>query len=85
MRAGTARGGVPPVCGGESRHQLARRRTKLGASVAVHEFPQVVVALAEVDTLYRDAAANAVDDRVGALEARPAEIIRASRRRCHTR
>jgi hypothetical protein len=42
-----------------------------GASVPVHGFPQFVVALAEVDTLYRDAAANAVDDRVGALQPGP--------------
>jgi DNA-binding PadR family transcriptional regulator len=41
----------------------------------VHEFPQFVAALAEVDTLDRDAAANAVDDRVGALEARAAEMM----------
>jgi DNA-binding PadR family transcriptional regulator len=41
----------------------------------VHEFPQFVVALAEIDTLCEDAAANAVDDRVGALEARTAEIM----------
>jgi hypothetical protein len=41
----------------------------------VHEFPQFVVALAEVDTLGGDAAANAVDDRVGAMEARAAEIM----------
>jgi DNA-binding PadR family transcriptional regulator len=41
----------------------------------VHEFPQFVVALAEVDTLDGDAAANAVDGRVGAMEARAAEIM----------
>jgi len=40
-----------------------------------HEYPQLVVALAEVDTLGSDAEANAVDDRVGALEARAAEIM----------
>lgn len=40
----------------------------------VSEFPQLVVALAEVDILGSDAAANAVDDRVGAMEARAAEI-----------
>ena len=44
-------------------------------STPVHEFPQFVVALAEVDTLGSDAAANAVDDRVGALEARAAEMM----------
>ncbi|WP_428341169.1 PadR family transcriptional regulator [Mycobacterium sp.] len=40
-----------------------------------HEFPQFAVALAEIDTLSGDAAADAVDDRVGALEARAAEIM----------
>jgi DNA-binding PadR family transcriptional regulator len=40
----------------------------------VHEFPQFVVGLAEIDTLDKDAAADAVDERVGALEARAAEI-----------
>jgi DNA-binding PadR family transcriptional regulator len=40
----------------------------------VREFPQFVVALAEIDTLDMDGAANAVDDRVGALEARVAEM-----------
>jgi DNA-binding PadR family transcriptional regulator len=53
---------------------LAERVRQL-ISVPVHEFPQFVVALAEVDTLGCDAAANAVDDRVGALEARAAEIM----------
>jgi DNA-binding PadR family transcriptional regulator len=41
----------------------------------VHEFPQFAVALAEMDILDDDAAADAVDDRVGALEARTAEIM----------
>jgi DNA-binding PadR family transcriptional regulator len=41
----------------------------------VDEFPQFVAALAEIDTLDREAAANAVGDRVGALEARAAEMI----------
>jgi len=40
----------------------------------VHEFPQFVVALAEIETLGKGAAANAVDERVEALEARAAEI-----------
>ncbi|ORV16469.1 PadR family transcriptional regulator [Mycobacterium celatum] len=39
------------------------------------EFPQFVAALAAIDTLDLDAAANAVDDRVGALEARAAEVM----------
>jgi DNA-binding PadR family transcriptional regulator len=41
----------------------------------IAEFPQFVVALAEIDTLDSDAAAIAVDDRVGALEARAAEVM----------
>jgi DNA-binding PadR family transcriptional regulator len=41
----------------------------------VHEFSEFVVALAEIDTVDLDTAANAVDDRVGALEARVAEIM----------
>jgi hypothetical protein len=41
----------------------------------VHEFPQFAVALAGIDILEDDAAAAAVDDRVGALEARAAEIM----------
>jgi DNA-binding PadR family transcriptional regulator len=44
-------------------------------SVPAHEFPQFAVALAEIDTLGEDAAADAVEDRVGALEARAAEIM----------
>jgi hypothetical protein len=40
----------------------------------VHDFPQFVVALAEIETLGKDAAADAVDERVGALEARATEI-----------
>ena len=53
---------------------LAERVRQL-ISTPVHEFPQFVVALAEVDTLGGDAAADAVDDRVGALEARAAEMM----------
>jgi DNA-binding PadR family transcriptional regulator len=41
----------------------------------VHEFSEFVVALAEIDTVDLDTAANAVDDRVGALEAGVAEIM----------
>ncbi|HEY2198123.1 MAG TPA: hypothetical protein VGH69_10595, partial [Mycobacterium sp.] len=40
-----------------------------------YEFPQLAVALAQIDTLGGDAAADAVDDRVGALEAQAAEIM----------
>ncbi|MFZ3302969.1 MAG: PadR family transcriptional regulator [Mycobacterium sp.] len=52
---------------------LAERVRELIAR-PVHEFPQFVVALAEIETLGKDAAADAVDERVGALEARAAEI-----------
>jgi DNA-binding PadR family transcriptional regulator len=78
-RSATARDGKRPEraiyeitdAGAEA---LAERVAQL-ISAPVHEFPQFVVALAEVDTLGGDAAANAVDDRVGALEARAAEIM----------
>ena len=53
---------------------LAERVRELIAR-PVHEFPQFVVALAEIDTLGQDVAADAVDERVGALEARAAEIM----------
>jgi hypothetical protein len=43
--------------------------------VPAYEFPQFAVALAAIDTQGGDAAAYAVDDRVGALEARTAEIM----------
>jgi DNA-binding PadR family transcriptional regulator len=55
--------------------ELLAERVRELIAIPVHEFPQFVVALAEVDTLGSDAAANAVDDRVGALEARAAEIM----------
>jgi len=78
-RAGTARDGNRPEraiyeitdAGVEA---LADRVGELIA-VPVHEFPQFAVALAEIDTLGAGAAANAVDDRVGALEARVAELM----------
>ena len=78
-RAATARDGKRPEraiyeitdAGAEA---LGERVGQLIAT-PVHEFPQFVVALAEIDTLGEDAAANAVDDRVGALEARAAEIM----------
>ena len=77
-RAATARDGKRPEraiyeitdAGAEA---LADRVGQLIAMPA-HEFPQFAVALAEIDTLGDDAAADAVDDRVGALEARVAEI-----------
>jgi DNA-binding PadR family transcriptional regulator len=55
--------------------ELLAERVRELIAIPVHEFPQFVVALAEVDTLGNDAAANAVDDRVGAMEARAAEIM----------
>jgi DNA-binding PadR family transcriptional regulator len=55
--------------------ELLAERVRELIAIPVHEFPQVVVALAEVDTLGGDAAASAVDDRVGAMEARAAEIM----------
>ena len=77
--AGTARDGKRPEraiyeitdAGVEA---LADRVGQLIA-VPTHEFPQFAVALAEIDTLDEDVAANAVGDRVGALEARVAEIM----------
>ena len=53
---------------------LQQRVTQLIAT-PVHEFPQFAVALAEIDILADRAAADAVDERVGALEARTAEIM----------
>lgn len=78
-RAGTARDGKRPEraiyeitdAGVEA---LADRVSQLVA-VPAQEFPQFAVALAEIATLGADAAANAVDDRVAALEARVAEIM----------
>jgi DNA-binding PadR family transcriptional regulator len=78
-RAATARDGKRPEraiyeitdAGGEA---LADRVGQLIALPAP-EFPQFAVALAEIDTLAADAAANALEDRVGALEARAAEIM----------
>jgi DNA-binding PadR family transcriptional regulator len=50
---------------------------RVGQLIAVptHEFPQFAVALAEIDTLGADAAANAVEERIGALEARAADMM----------
>lgn len=78
-RAGTARDGRRPEraiyevtdAGVEA---LADRVSELIA-VPTHEFPQFAVALAEIDTLGAEVAANAIDDRVGALEARVAELM----------
>ena len=78
-RAATARDGKRPEraiyeitdAGAEA---LADRVGQLIA-VPAYEFPQFAVALAQIDTLGGDAAADAVDDRVGALEARAAEIM----------
>jgi DNA-binding PadR family transcriptional regulator len=78
-RAGTARDGKRPERAiyeitDAGVDALADRVGQLIA-VPAYEFPQFAVALAEIDTLGEDAAANAVDDRVGALEARAAEIM----------
>ena len=78
-RAATARDGKRPEraiyeitdAGSEA---LADRVGQLIA-VPAPEFPQFGVALAEIATLDADAAASALDDRVGALEARAAEIM----------
>lgn len=77
-RAATTRDGNRPArvvyeitdAGAEA---LGERVRDLVATPA-NEFPQFVTALAEIDTLDSEAAANAVDDRIGALEARVAEI-----------
>ncbi|MGH3598058.1 MAG: PadR family transcriptional regulator [Mycobacterium sp.] len=78
-RAATARDGRRPErvvyeitdAGAEALAERVRDLIATGA----HEFPQFVVALAEIDTLELGTAASAVDDRVGALEARAAEIM----------
>src|ERR1700727_41912 len=51
---------------------------RVGQLIAVPgcEFPQFAVALAQIDTLGGDAAADAVDERIGALEARVPEMLR---------
>jgi DNA-binding PadR family transcriptional regulator len=77
-RAATARDGKRPErviyeitdAGAEALGERVRELVATG----VHEFPQFVVALAKIDTLDLDTAADAVDDRIGALEARVAEI-----------
>lgn len=78
-RAATAREGNRPErvvyeitdAGAEALGERVRETI----ATPVHEFPQLVVALAEVDTLDMGTAAIAVDDRIGALEARVAEIM----------
>jgi DNA-binding PadR family transcriptional regulator len=78
-RAATARDGKRPQRAiheiTDAGAELLAERVRELIAIPVHEFPQFVVALAEVDTLGGDAAANAVDDRVGAMEARAAEIM----------
>ena len=78
-RAATARDGKRPE---RAIYEITDAGTealadRVGQLIAVqaHEFPQFAVALAEIDTLEDDAAADAVEDRVGALEARAAEIM----------
>jgi DNA-binding PadR family transcriptional regulator len=78
-RAGTARDGKRPeraICEitDAGIEALADRVGQLIA-VPADEFPQFAGALAEIDILDDDAAANAVGDRVGALEARVAEMM----------
>lgn len=55
--------------------EMLGERVRNMVATPVEEFPQFVAALAEIDTLDLEAAANAVDDRVGAMEARAAEIM----------
>jgi DNA-binding PadR family transcriptional regulator len=78
-RAATARDGKRPQRAiyeiTDAGAELLAERVRELIATPVHEFPQFVGALAEVDTLGSDAAANAVDDRVGAMEARAAEIM----------
>jgi DNA-binding PadR family transcriptional regulator len=78
-RAGTARDGKRPERAiyevtDAGLEALADRVGELIAA-PTYEFPQFAVALAEIDTLGPDVAANAVDERVGALEARVAELM----------
>jgi DNA-binding PadR family transcriptional regulator len=78
-QAGTARDGKRPERAiaeiTEAGAEALGERVRQLIATPVHEFPQFLVALAEVDILGSAAAANAVDDRVGALEARVAEIM----------
>ena len=78
-RAATARDGKRPQRAiyeiTDAGAELLAERVRELIATPVHEFPQFVGALAAVDTLGRDAAANAVDDRVGAMEARAAEVM----------
>jgi DNA-binding PadR family transcriptional regulator len=78
-RAATARDGKRPQRAiyeiTDAGAEVLAERVRELIAIPVHEFPQFAVALAEVDTLGSDAAANAVDDRVGAMEARAAEIM----------
>jgi DNA-binding PadR family transcriptional regulator len=77
--AGTARDGRRPE---RAIHEITDAGVealddRVGQLIAVptDEFPQLAVALAEMDNLDEDAASDAVEDRVGALEARGAEIM----------
>ena len=78
-RAATARDGKRPQRAiyeiTDAGAELLAERVRELIATPVHEFPQFVGALAAVDTLGSDAAANAVEDRVGAMEARAAEIM----------
>jgi DNA-binding PadR family transcriptional regulator len=78
-RAATARDGKGPERAvyeiSEAGVDALQQRVAHLIATPVHEFPQYRVALAEIDILGDDAAAAAVDNRVGALEARAAEIM----------
>src|ERR1700749_1529825 len=67
-RAATGPGGKRAPRALDETHAAAEslvERVSPLIATPVHEFPQFVVALAEVDPLGGDAPANAVDDRVG--------------------
>jgi DNA-binding PadR family transcriptional regulator len=78
-RAGTVRDGKRPERAiyeiTDAGLEALAERVAHVVAVPAQEFPQFAVALAEIDTLGADAAADALDDRVGALEARVAEIM----------
>jgi hypothetical protein len=78
-RAATTRDGKRPERAvyeiADAGVEALQQRVAQLIATPVHEFPQFAVALAGIDILEDDAAAAAVDDRVGALEARAAEIM----------
>jgi DNA-binding PadR family transcriptional regulator len=84
--AGTARDGKRPERAiyeiTDAGLEVLADRVRHLIAVPADEFPQFAGVLAEIDILDDDAAANAVGDRVGALEARSAfaGVIRSGRR-----